>query len=403
LGSCSKKITQSFIYSPDDLLITEGIRPEGYKSPCRDPLNYVPNYDRIEDSYEKYVKVYVHFMDSTSRKYNIPKEDGEKWAIDMIENANMRLKKNVQMNLPEGNNTPVIPANYQYVLTKDEDGEICTYHYDNDLYYMLTKGKGANNYSQGVIMKYAKNEDNLLNLFILPPHPDSIATGRYNPLRSGISMGNSVKLTGPVSSGMKPWEMATGVNHEVGHTFGLGHSWYAKDGCDDTPPNPNCWAATTDGKCKGPTSNNMMDYNASQMAITPCQLGKINLVMSDENTKRRGLLMKTWCQLDESKTIVVSDNRIWEAYKDIQNNVIIEDGGVLTICCRTSFPKDASITVKPGGELVLIDAKLHNDCGEKWQGIILESKGKKSGKVTKVGRVKIEDVSNEALPNANNQ
>lgn len=373
-------------------MISEAERPDAYRSPCRDPLNYIPNHERLEDSYERFIKVYVHFMDSTSRRYNIPRIEGEKWAVDMIDNANMRLKKNVKMNLPEGNNTPVIPANYQYVLTKDSTGKFINYHYDDDLYFMLTKGRGANNYSQVVVSKYKVEEDSMLNIFIMPPHPDSVATGRYKSLRSGISMGNSIKLTGPVSNGMKPWEMATGVNHEAGHSFGLGHSWYSSDGCDDTPPNPNCWSATDSGKCKGPTSNNMMDYNSSQMSITPCQLGKINLMMSDINTKRRGLVVKTWCKLDKTKNIVINDNRKWEAYKDIQNNIIIEEGAVLTICCRTSMPKDASITVKPGGELVLIDATLHNDCGDKWQGIILESKGNNIGKVTKIGRVAIEDV-----------
>ena len=56
--------------------------------------------------------------------------------------------------------------------------------------------------------------------------------------------------------------------HELGHSLGLLHTWNQDDGCDDTPRNAGCWGDTC--------SNNMMDYNASQSALTACQLGIIH-------------------------------------------------------------------------------------------------------------------------------
>ncbi len=335
------------------------------------------------------------FLDSTSKKYNIPFENAESWCRQLVKNANSRLKQNAKMNLPIGNNTTKIPANYRYVLSSDSiTNNWLHYHYDDSLYYVVSKGKARNIYSKEVIRKYDTASDSILNIFVLPHHADSIASRTYRPHTSGVSLGNKIKITGPVHDGMKPWKMATNLNHEVGHSFGLSHSWYKNDGCEDTPPHPNCWAPSkTNSKCKDKVSNNMMDYNNSQMAITPCQLGKINLMMSDINTPRRKLLIKTWCKLDTQHTITIKDSVSWKGYKDIHNNIVVEPKGKLTICCRTSMPEGSSITIKPGGELILLSARLHNDCNLLWKGIIIESKGGTSGKLTKVGEVNIENVA----------
>jgi hypothetical protein len=69
------------------------------------------------------------------------------------------------------------------------------------------------------------------------------------------------------------------IKHELGHCMGLQHSWIADDECDDTPPNPNCW---DENQCQGIPSNNMMDYNNSESALTQCQINKMH------NTLLRG-------------------------------------------------------------------------------------------------------------------
>ncbi|MBK8108998.1 MAG: hypothetical protein IPK46_00960 [Saprospiraceae bacterium] len=57
------------------------------------------------------------------------------------------------------------------------------------------------------------------------------------------------------------------------------------------------------------------------------------------------------------------------------------------------MPKGSSILVKTGATLILEEVTLHNDCGENWEGIKVEKKGKESGIVVEQGRVVIVDVS----------
>ncbi|HAD11096.1 MAG TPA: hypothetical protein DCF33_01530 [Saprospirales bacterium] len=92
---------------------------------------------------------------------------------------------------------------------------------------------------------------------------------------------------------------ARSMNHEIGHTLGLAHTWEGFDYCDDTPEGfmydhidgnncyprrANCWTYDTakPGCPKKPcddwskVSNNIMDYNHWEPAWTQCQVDRIN-------------------------------------------------------------------------------------------------------------------------------
>jgi len=95
---------------------------------------------------------------------------------------------------------------------------------------------------------------------------------------------------------------AHSLNHEIGHTLSLYHTWGPpSDGCDDTPegyeydrvppgggciPNQkaNCWTYDPNvpgcprKPCDdwGKISNNIMDYNHWDPAWTTCQIGRMN-------------------------------------------------------------------------------------------------------------------------------
>ncbi len=359
---------------------------------CVDPLDYAP-YDTLLRPL-RHIRLNVHFMDSSAGIHNFSEQKGRKYMKTLIANANDRLTRNNKMKLPVDNDTPNLSPQYQYVITptsKDDDGFF--FHKDDELSFFLNKGKDKNNYNRDVIKKYAISDDTILNVFVMPHHPDSLKTGRYKASSTGIALGTSLKLAGLVEQPDKPWNFATLLNHEVGHIFGLRHSWYKNDGCDDTPVHKNCWQPDGTEKCPEPGSNNMMDYNNSQMAITPCQLGKIHKNFSNTSSELRKLVIPSWCDFDGSKTIVVKDQTQWRGSLDLSHNVVIKKGGSLTIKCRVSMAKGSSITVEPGGKLILDHCKIHNDCGDQWNGIQVASSNSEQGEIIYMGEVQIENTT----------
>ena len=179
------------------------------------------------------------------------------------------------------------------------------------------------------------------------------------------------------------WGYATMFSHEVGHVLNLNHAW-VNDGCDDTPPNPNCF-----GDFLGPcaqseiASNNLMDYNNSQMAITPCQTGKMREALAREGNFQRNLLRFDFCESLDDKEIKIDKKVEWKGERDLNRSVTIEKGGSLSICCRLSLPRNGYIKVKKGGKLILDQVKIHNACGYAIAGVIVEKGGKFTNKSLK--------------------
>lgn len=397
LSSCSKKLQVFKVSNFKDNVenVSTHKVPSGFKSPCRESLSYAPDLDYPLEYYEHKVRINVHFMDAEKGKYNFERKEGVAYFKKMMKNAVMRLKVNEKMNLPEGNDTPVLSANYSYALT-DMDTEVgrspYAFHKDQDLYWFLSKGRNRNNSKKEVLKKYEQDEGEVLNIFIQPTHPDSVASKSYTADITGIAMGTNVKIAGVYELGLPAWRHATNLNHEIAHVLGLSHSWYRNDGCDDTPPNKNCWRTTGRKPCDGPVSNNMMDYNASQMALTPCQIGKMHRNFHKQNAKARKLLVPQWCDEDDTMSIVIDKNRSWLSAKDLKNDIVVKSGTELEIYCRVSMASGRKIIVEPGATLKLYNAHLHNDCGDSWKGIDLQSTKSQKGKLELYGMCKIENV-----------
>ena len=392
LISCSPKISSRLASAADIAVMAPSEEGKAKLSPCYDPLSYVehPELMRV-----KYIRVNIHFMNSRDGRYNMPEEETTAYAREWIKATNSNLDKNMKMFLPHGNETPVLPIPYRYVISPDpkvpgDDG--IYYHRDDTLCYAVKTGRERNINDKRVIQKYAIRDDSVLNIFLQTHHLDSIPSPTYKPDASGISLGSSVKIFGRWHQKPNVWDIRGITNHEIAHSLGLSHTWGGHDGCDDTPAHPNCWNKTNTPPCDTMYSNNMMDYNAHMAALTPCQIGKIVMNMSREGAIQRDILEPRWCVLDTSATITVTDSVRWNGSADLEGHIIVREGGILEINCRVSMPADATITLHPGAKLrILKTGRIHNACGDRWEGIALMEKGDQKAGIMVAEGGKIED------------
>ena len=385
---------------PDNIqILSRSETPQGATSPCYNPLNYVEHPDIIR---MKYIRINLHFMNSSDGRYNMPESQVTAYAHEWINAANHDLERNMKMFLPHGNETPVLPIPYRYVIYPDpsipgDDGVY--YHVDDELCYAVKSGRERNISDKRVIEKYAVRDDSVLNLFIQTHHLDSIQSKTYKADGSGISLGSSVKIFGKWYAKPDVWSIRGIANHEIGHSLGLSHTWGGHDGCDDTPAHPNCWNVSDKPPCDSLFSNNMMDYNAHQAALTPCQIGKILMNMGRVGSIQRNILEPRWCMLDTSATIHIRDSVRWNGSVDLEGHVVIHEGATLEVNCRVSLPGDATIRIMPGGKLVVRSSgKLQNACGENWGGIELGTSKKASGQVYVMEGGVIENTLHPLIP-----
>ena len=358
----------------------------------------------------KYVRVNFHIMQDDNGLNNFEEVEGRAYIHQYMNVVNDKLANNQKMYLPKGNNTPVLPTNYRFVLAPDpsipgDDG--IYFHQDEELYYFLVRGKKRHQASKFIFNKYGIQKGKVLNIFIQPHHPDSLQSKTYNPTITGIAFPSSnwLRIAGlknysrdtlgtdkngrVITKG--PWFCAGLMNHEAGHVLGIHHTWGSNDGCDDTPRHPNCFAIRNDAPCNERASNNVMDYNTYQNAWSPCQLGKVHRNFASKSSSQRKILVKTWCELRPDAAISIRDSVVWNGARDLEGHLTIKNGGVLTINCRVSLPENAQITIEPRGTLVLNGATLESDCGGKWAGIRIQQNGKRKGRVILMNNPTIKD------------
>ena len=359
------------------------------RAQCTEALAYAPDLDHMDHFPKRYIRLSFHFMNSVDGTQNFSEERGVAVAKDLIYHFNKKILENKPMTLPLGNETPVLPFNYQFELTpadrNDPNDDGIYFHYDDDLYYFIKNGKYRNNYNTTVIKKYGIKTDSIINVFMMPHHPDSVASKSYKTTKNGIALGTDVKMAGIFERGDQGYKYAGMFNHEIGHVFSLRHTWAYDDGCPDTPKHKNCWNYTDSGPCKTEVSNNYMDSNSMQSAMTPCQIGRMHYQMSLINSKARKVLRPTWCTLNPKKTVTIAQDFVWEGAKDLEGHLIIKSGAQLTLKCRLSMPENSRIVLEAGAKLILENGYIHNSCGKEWEGIEIQSQGSKKGEVIFIG------------------
>jgi len=375
-------------------------KPGAGETCCRENESYQPDPDNLDYFGTRHIRVNFHFMYDGNGKNNVPKEIAEKRAKRILHSANHKFRDNCHLSLPQNNDIPALPIQIQLVLTPRPDDPKDTgiyFHDDEDMYYYVKRGKNENRGRQDVIKKYGVQLDTVMNIFIMPHHPDSVKSKYYKSDVTGLAMRRlgAIKVAGwHINPNAASSEIAKNLNHEVGHMLGLNHSWTRNDGCDDTPSHPNCWHYTKNGSvCDSLISNNLMDYNAGKCALSPCQIGKMHLNLSTEGKRVRRYLEPRFCKLDGRNSVIITDSLHWAGAKDMRGDVTIADGGILNISCRVSMPEFGQITVMPGGKLILNNNKFHNACGYEWKGIKVYKQRKKRGEVIVNGEPTFENAA----------
>ncbi|MGB0839185.1 MAG: M43 family zinc metalloprotease [Chitinophagales bacterium] len=378
---------------------------------CGDQLNYAPDTSYIDHTPMRWVRVNFHFVDSKAGGINFGEEEGVAFSHELLKVCNERMLTNAKMHLPKGNETPIVPPRYQFVLAGKHANDDGIYFHNNDSLFVFNKKRGRGSlFSREQYNVLGTRKGEVINVFFLEHHPDSIASKTYKASSDGVGyydwakVGGSYQIWQERKEKYKNWtclsEFISGIfNHELGHSLGLAHTWAGNDGCDDTPKNANCWYPDKNWEaCNSieKVSNNMMDYNAWRNALTPCQIGRVHKRMATPKSKQRKKLDPVWCVYKpEAKIVIPKGARItWLGAKDLEGDLVIEKNAKLTIHCTISLPKKAKIIVKPGGTLALNGAKLTNLCGEKWQGIEVEQQGNIRGRVEMVSESTIENAVN---------
>lgn len=343
---------------------------------CNGSENYIPWNGSSNESPFRTIRLNFHFMDDENHSQNLIGEEAKDFVEDLVEQANKELASNQKMRLPPGNLTEVLDPLIGYKVVKDNQGNSSIFfHSDNELYFLVNKGKDQNNYRRTVIQKYGVGLDSVVNVFVMPPHPDSMISETYGAPVTGIALRNAIKISGDFKNDREAWRYSGTFNHEVGHLLGLRHAW-GNDGCDDTPRHSNCWNFTNNGsECDSLVSNNIMDSNADQDAFTPCQIGVMQRKLIRSNSEMRNYTMRDFCFPNGSEDLVIKDSVYWCIEKDLVAGIRIASGGVLFIDNRLSIPQDRGITMEKGSKLILgSQARLHNACGLKWEGIMSREK-----------------------------
>lgn len=371
----------------------------------------------------KYVKINIHIFRDDNGNENFSEAEGVQFVNDMLNmsswGANWVLSNLSNMNLPPNNNTVNVgDARYRYVLhpdindPNDPDHDGIYFHNTSSNYYnapnyhdpqtnstvygpnfqpgnfdaLYTPFRNTN--ALDVINVYMPAYHNAYRAYQISQN-DYTRTGGW----AGTIYSNIVVLCGayerfknmdnhPVQGPLPPqgyfygWhyafaikEYANLLNHEAGHALGLHHSWVYNDDdgegdCSDSPFHGN-----------SPSSNNMMDYNSAMNALTPCQIGVIHRNLANHSFLKTTVL-EDYCVSDPNFPIDILQGQdiVWNASRNLKGDVIVRNGGKLTISCKIGMPQGAKILVEKGAKLTLVDAHLTANCDNTlWDGIIVEA------------------------------
>jgi hypothetical protein len=136
----------------------------------------------------------------------------------------------------------------------------------------------------------------------------------------------------------------------------------------------------------------MMDYNAYQTALTPCQIGRECMNFYRDHAAR-DYLIPDWCNYQPEKSITISagEQVEWNGSVDVFGDLIIEKNATLTMHCMVSMPPGSKIILDPRATLILDGCTLTCRCENgQWDGIEISSSNKSKPTIIRKYKTSVE-------------
>jgi hypothetical protein len=245
--------------------------------------------DCSDPTFTKFIAVNIHFMLKSNGKGNFNQFDdgdgdteynGYVRAEALIKGCNDELAA-IPPIWRNRTNAALLPKRYRYVLKG-------VYFHNDDQYF-------SSGNVEGMEATYGVNNNTEINYFI-NNIPGAGLNGRANTAGGPYKFAYQsdyiayIKYKTVWHNQYEVSQFSSLINHEIGHTLQLYHTWEASDECDDTvladiDPDCSCRRQCNDyGDPPGNfctnwdhISNNLMDYSSFvPRSLTPCQIERIH-------------------------------------------------------------------------------------------------------------------------------
>lgn len=171
------------------------------------------------------------------------------------------------------------------------------------------------------------------------------------------------------------WAFAQLLNHEMFHTLGLCHSFYAANTCNDIDPTAECACGPGTTSCGSggfgccswnSHSTNIMNYAPTLKSLSLCQWGT-----AYNNAISKNCSFLNFCETQTEPLIIEAGSQIiWDHLMIVNRPVIVMPTASLTITCEARFSSEAYLEVRRGAKLTVDGALLTNLCPDGfWPGI----------------------------------
>jgi hypothetical protein len=167
------------------------------------------------------------------------------------------------------------------------------------------------------------------------------------------------------------------IAHELGHSLGLIHTF--SGGLLDRKGEPV--------KLASGSSNNLLDYG-SWNSLTPVQIGTIHRTIESNIGQLQDVQLKDYCTNNPKETISIraGEDILWSSPRRLKGDLVVENGARLTLGSRLGMPAGSRIIVRKGGWLVVEEeAELTGNCGQLWDSLQVEGRGKAKKTVAATG------------------